>query len=213
MKRNFLSMAVMMVSLLVLFGLSWSQCPEDPADLGDCDTLHVIPWGTDTCFIACNYMGICDTICINNPGEEFPRFLYVPLLVTHDSNTFWWDGAGKWVQDSIANFVIPLTWDHTNPSAYCSLSTYWNENQMLYLAPQFPRSIWRHFQTDSLDTNRMAWLAEQFQSLEWSANLDIANDSSWHYYAGDSAFVPRHMWLNVTPTVATNRRWWEGERT
>ncbi len=183
-------------------------------DLGFCDTLHVFTWPkTDTCFIAG-----ADTICINEPGENFPCFLYVPLLVTHDSNTFfaWPPGPPNpiWVQDSIIGLVVPLAWTRTNPTAYCSLTTYWNENVMSPYDSRFPRSIWRHFQPSELDSNRMAWLAGQ--GLEWStAILNMASDSSWHYFnAGqDSAFVPPHMWLAVLSLEPTSRGWWEGERT
>jgi len=121
MKRS-LIFSLLVLLVLVLSDSSWAQCPEDPRDLGICDTLYVKPWPQmDTCFID----GI-DTICINEPGEEFPAFWYVHLLVTHDSNTFYSDFLGKWVQDSIVSFVIPLTWTHSNPTAYCSLSAYWN---------------------------------------------------------------------------------------
>ncbi|MCK4428051.1 MAG: hypothetical protein KAW16_06185, partial [candidate division Zixibacteria bacterium] len=112
MKRNFLSMVVMGISLLILSGVSWAQCPEEPYDLGFCDTLHLVPWPeTDTCFISC-FMGTCDTVCINNPGENFPCFLHVNLFVTHDSNTFWWEDKEMWVQDSLAAFVNPLLFWH-----------------------------------------------------------------------------------------------------
>jgi hypothetical protein len=205
---------LLVLSVFVLFNLSWAQCPEDELDLGLCDTLHVVPWPeTDTCFISC-FMGSCDTICINNPGEDFPCFLYVPLLVTHDSNSFWWETESKWVQDSIATFAIPLGWTRTNPSAYCSISGYWNENAMNPYDPRFPRSLWRHFQPDELDSNRMAWLAAQFQGLEWSTIiLNTASDSSWFYYGNDSIFTPPRMWLSMIPSGTSNRRWWEGERT
>jgi hypothetical protein len=183
------------------YGHSW--------DLGFCDTLHVVPWPeTDTCFIAG-----ADTICINDPGENFPCFLYVPLLVTHDSNTFYAQEYGFWIPDSIAAIAVPLAWTRTNPTAYCSLSTYWNENAMNPYDPRFPRSIWRHFHPSELGGNRMAWLAGQFQDLEWHAALHLASDSSWYYYGGDSAFTPPHMWLGLIRTSYTNRRWWEGDRT
>ncbi len=186
-------------------GYSW--------DLGLCDTLHVLPWAeTDTCFISC-FGGSCDTICINNPGEEFPCFSYVPLLVTHDLNTFWWEAESEFVQDSISAIVLPLVWTRTNPSAYCSLSGYWNENTMNPYDPRFPRSIFRHFQPSELDSNRMAWLYGQNPGLEWFAILHLVSDSSWYYFAGDSVFTPPRMWLGLVKTEPANRRWWEGERT
>jgi hypothetical protein len=185
------------------FGYSW--------DLGSCDTLRIFPWPrTDTCFV-----NGADTICINDPGKKFPCFLYLSLLVTHDSNTFYWGDYNLWVQDSIMGFVIPLAWTHTNPAAYCSLSDYWNRNAMDPYDVRFPRSIWRHFHPSELDSNRMAWLTEQGEGLEWTAVLNMASDSSWYYFNSnqDSAFVPPHMWMGLLPLSSTNRKWWEAEKT
>ena len=215
----------MVILISLFFNSSWAQFPCNPGDsvetccgadsghlgyswdLGFCDTLHVVPWPkTDTCFIDGT-----DTICINDPGEHFPCFLYINLFVTHDSNTFWWEEWKRWVQDSIFGFVVPIAWTHTNPTAYCSLSTYWNENAMNPYDPRFPRSIWRHFHTSEFDSNRMAWLASQ--GLEWTAILNMVSDSSWYYYGEDSLFVPPHMWMAFLPLQQTSRRWWEGERT
>ena len=201
--------------LIFLFSnSSLAQCPQDTVDLGYCDTLHVIPWPeTDTCFVGC-WAGGCDTICINNPGEDFPRFLFVPLLVTHDSNTFWWESKSTYVQDSIAAFMVPLEFTRTNQSAYCSLSAYWNSNATIIYDPNFLRSIWRHFHWEDLDSNRMASLAGQFQGLEWSLlNIETTSDSSWYHYGPDSVFTPPHVWMSLIPTNPTNRRWWEGDRT
>jgi hypothetical protein len=231
-KRNvaFLLLAFL---LLVLSSSAWALFPCNPGDsaascchadsglngyswdLGLCDTLHVVPWPKiDTCFIDSGVSG-CDTICINNPGKYFPCFLYLNLFVTHDSNTFWWQEYKKWVQDSIISFVLPLAWTHTNPTAYCSLSTSWNRNTMDWENSRFPRSIWRHFHPSRLDSNRMAWLAEQSQGLEWSATVNMTSDSSWYHYSGgrDSAFVPPYIWMTLLPVQQTSRKWWEGGRT
>jgi hypothetical protein len=183
-----------------LNGYSW--------DLGFCDTLHVVAWQKiDTCFIDSGISG-CDTICINNPGEHFPCFLYVNLFVSHDSNTFWWQKYKKWVQDSLVGFVVPLAWTHTNPSAYCSLSAYWNTDVMNKWDSDFPRSIWRHFHPSRLDSNRMT-------RLRWSEILDMTSDSSWYHFGGgqDSAFVPPHVWMALFPFQQTSRKWWEGNST
>jgi hypothetical protein len=216
MKKNLVFLLLVTV-VLAFPSLLPAQCPEEPDDLGDCDTLHVLPWPrTDTCFISC-FMGTCDTTCINSPGQQFPCFAYVTLLVTHDSNTFYWEGEDLLVQDSIVVFVIPLAWTRTNSAAYCSLSGYWNENAMSWFDPRFPRSIWRHFHPSELDSNRMAWLAAKSQGLEWSdILLNMTNDSSWYYYTDpfqqkDSLFTPPRMWLTMIRS-ATNRGWWEGHR-
>ena len=42
MKKKFLTLAVSAFSILILSNLSWAQCPEDPDDRGECDTLNVI---------------------------------------------------------------------------------------------------------------------------------------------------------------------------
>lgn len=58
------------VLILVLSNFSWAYCPEQPSDLGICDTLYVAPWPyTDTCFVS-----DAGTICINTPGQKFPCF-------------------------------------------------------------------------------------------------------------------------------------------
>jgi hypothetical protein len=223
--KKFFPYLLMAALVLIFSNSSWGQFPCNPGDsvdiccgadsgylgysrdLGICDTLYVVPWSeTDTCFIVGS-----DTICINNPGENFPCFLHVPLLVTHDSNTFYWEYGNKWVQDSITGFVVPLAWSRTNPTVYCSLSAYWNENVMTPYDPRFPRSVWRHFHPSELDSNRMAWLASQ--GLEWLAILNVTSDSSWYYYGGDSLFAPPHMWMALLVTEETDRRWWEGDRT
>lgn len=107
MKPKILLLAVALILAMGVSGVSWSQCPEDPTDLGICDTLYVEQWArTDTCFAG---------ICINNPGSLYPCFLFVSLFVTHDSNTFWWEGGSRWVQDSINIFAVPLTFWHERP--------------------------------------------------------------------------------------------------
>ncbi|MCK4385862.1 MAG: T9SS type A sorting domain-containing protein [candidate division Zixibacteria bacterium] len=204
MKRNLLSLVVMGGLLLALFNFSWSQCPEDTIDLGECDTLHVVPWPeTDTCFIGCNFFG-CDTICINEPGKNFPAFMYVNLLVTHDSNTFYWEEEDEWIQDSIATMVVPLAWTRTNPTAYCSLSEYWNTNQLTKYELNFRRSLWRHFHPSELDSNRMTLIKD---IAAWNTNVNMCSDSC--EVAG--TMTPPHVFIAAIPIGAPY--WWEGDRT
>jgi PKD repeat protein len=173
------------VLVFVLSNFSWAYCPEDTVDLGICDTLYVAPSSrTDTCFI----LG-ADTICINNPGQQFPCFWYVHLLVTHDSNTFWWSGMGKWVQDSIAAFEIPLTWTRTNQSKYCSLSAYWNTSD--YSGAGLSRSVFRDHQGMQ---NRML-------DLQWSTRMVTVSTS------------PPYLRMMVMQMYAGEQYWWESERT
>jgi hypothetical protein len=203
-------MAGMVIWLLVIFNFSWSACPEAPTDLGYCDTLHVVPFPTtDTCIIYA-YPNAdpphTDTICINNPGEKFPCFLYVNLLVTHDSNTFWWEGASKWVKDSISAMVVPLGWTRTNPAKYCSLSTYWNEN-VVDDDPEepgypYPRRIWRNF--PPLGGDSINWMGK----LKWSTMLvDMSSDSVLY---GGTWMVPPHAF--ITLIAGANKKKWSQER-
>lgn len=198
MKRNF--MFLLMVFLVVVFSNSlWAQCPEDSIDLGDCDTLHIVPWAeTDTCFAG---------NCINDPGEKFPCFLYVNLFVTHDSNTFYWEAEDSVLQDSISTMVVPLAWTRTNPDKYCSLSTYWNENAFGWWLPQYPRSLWRDFPklgSDSL--NRLESIAEG--GAAWNTTVKMCSDSC--LVAG--TMTPPHIFIAAI-CIGTPPKWWEGDRT
>ena len=184
MKKNLMNLLVLML-FSAFSNSSWAQCPEDTVDLGICDTLYVEAWPyTDTCFIDGT-----DTICINEPGEQFPCFWYVHLVVTHDSNTFWWDDGGRWVQDSITGFTIPLTWTRTNPSAYCSLSAYWNTDA--YVGWELNRSV---FRDHGGMENRM---------------LDL----QWEFRAVDVSTSAPYFRMAVVPTGPSSQGWWEGNRT
>ncbi len=177
MKRNGLFLLGVIILILGLFNLSRGQCPEDPNDRGECDTLNVICLDCDT----------------SGTGPFFVRF---PLLVTHDQVD---------EIDSIAGMVVPLTWTHTNPGAYCSLGAWWN-NTNLYPYPYRDRSIFRHITDpvtgDTLIHNRMMTLSEDFSGREWDTRILELNSHP------DSAYM--HMAL--VPTGAPDQRWWEGDR-
>ena len=176
MKLNSICFLFAVVAMLLCSGSIWAQCPEDPDDPGECDTLHVVPWS--------------DTLC-----EFFPCFVHVPLLVTHDLTQS---------EDSIVGFVIPLRYAHTNPSAYCSLSYYWNTTG--FWGPPAERSIYRHFGEMQ---NRMMELAEQYMGEEWDTSiLELCSDSC---LSGDS-LTPPHFFLTIVPTGSQDQRWWEGHR-
>ncbi|MGB2804373.1 MAG: hypothetical protein WBD64_05705, partial [Candidatus Zixiibacteriota bacterium] len=110
MRKHLLSLFVCALSILAFSAFSWAQCPEDTVDRGDCDTLIV------TCLD-----------CEQTPGTG-PWQVRFPLLVTHDQTV---------PDDSIAGFVIPLTWTRTNPAAFCSLDAYWNTSDALWFYPNF----------------------------------------------------------------------------
>ncbi|KPK99473.1 MAG: hypothetical protein AMJ91_07710 [candidate division Zixibacteria bacterium SM23_73_3] len=156
MKRSGLFLLIVIISILGLFTLSWGQCPEDPNDRGECDTLNVI------CLD-----------CEQSPGSG-PYFVRFPFLVTHDQIDY---------IDSIGGFVVPLLWTHTNPSAYCSLGNWWNITPTSWAHPHFStRSIFRHIVegTDTLYHNRMADLAADFMGRDWDTRiLELSTDPAY----------------------------------
>ena len=176
MKRSGLFLVGAIILTFGWFDLSWGQCPEEPRDNGQCDTLHV------TC-LDCQQGG---------PGPYTVRF---PLLVTNDVETP--------VVDSIVGFVIPLSWTRTNPTAYCSLSNYWNLPLMLWVAPGFDRSVFRHIVQgpDTLYHNRMAAMAGDFSGREWDT------------YIQEMSTDPPYFRMAMVPTGSADQRWWEGHRT
>ncbi len=211
-----------------------SGCYPGPAcgyslDLGICDTLHVVPWPeTDTCWggividtIVVGTDTTIDTTCfygepINDPGEQFPCFLYVSLFVTHDSNTFYSFPHGDWVQDSIAAFVVPLTFWHPEGGCVDSIILpepgpphWWNNTANTSFDGRIGRSLFRNFLDTHVDPpettyNRMLWLGDNY--LGWETRmLNICNDSCEIL----GVMTPPHAFLVLITTDPTNRRWWE----
>ena len=193
MLKRCLAIPVMLSVSLILctFGTSsWAVCPEDTTDHGECDTIYLAPWPADTL----------------QQGAG-PYFVRVPFFVTND--------LVSW-EDSIAAFVVPLCFTHSNPSKYCSISAYWNTTSTLYLAPDFStRSIFRHIVEgeDTLHHNRMADMAADLSGRDWDTRaLKVESDSSWWVYNGglDSLFVPPHFWMALNATGEQDDYWWEG---
>ncbi|MGB3094071.1 MAG: fibronectin type III domain-containing protein, partial [Candidatus Zixiibacteriota bacterium] len=154
-----LAMATVFVFALVLgFSQVHAQCPEDPDDRGNCDTLHV------TCLD-----------CEQTPGTG-PWQVRFPLLITHDQTQ---------PDDSIAGFVIPIGWTRTNPAKGCTLNPYWNTSSALWFYPDFSRSVFRHLlnlsdPTDTLMHNRMGHLGDDFMGGEWDTRiLDLSTDDAY----------------------------------
>ena len=182
---------ILFFSVGLFFNLSWGACPEAPSDNGVCDTLYV------ELFDSANGLGT----------SGFPRKIYFPLLVSND--------LPNAVVDSIAGFIVPLSISHTNPAVYCSVSNYWNQTTMLWVAPTFSRSIYRHLYMSSADPydtthNRMADLEGDFSNRGWDLTyLELSTDSVlW-----SGTMVPPHFWFTVVPTGSENQRWWEGSKT
>jgi hypothetical protein len=139
-------------------------------------------------------LGECDTV-VAEVYETANELVPIMFLVTHDR----FDDM-----DSLAGFVLPITIsERTNPSMYCSISLHWNATSMLYLSPDFDRSIYRHILSDPPDTlyrNRMAALEGDFSNRGWDFTvLDLGDEIS-------------HFYFSVVPTSDQNQRWWEGER-
>ena len=203
--------------VLASFSSSWAQCPEADLDLGDCDTLYLESWPpSDTCYIGCSIQG-CDTVCINDAGSVFPRFLHVSLFVTHDSNTFYRESESKWVQDSLKSIVVPLTFwlpeDGCLDSVIFPTHDNWNNT---YCGPYFPtmsRSIFRDIPGETPpDTirNRMFELTKEEGALVWDTIIQhVCNDSCDYQIYGMQA---PHVWHSFL-AGAGDRSWWEGSRT
>ena len=196
MKQNLLVLAVMVAAVLFFIPHNaGAQCPEDENDLGICDTIYVETFD-------------CDHIYEAEPGSF--DSVRVAVYVTHDSNTFWWEGGGRWVQDSIACFVIPLTFWHEPEGCADSVILpnwdNWNNTSIIPGHPLMNRSMFRHIvDTHTGDTtcNRMLQMVENGEEA-WHVVTDIESHSS----DGDSG----HMFLAVIRVGANCQCWWEGSR-
>jgi hypothetical protein len=163
--------------LLAVSGWSisaWGACPADTIDRGECDTIYIEPWHADT---------------ILQGGT--PYFVKVPIYVTHDVTDSW---------DSIAAFVIPLCYTHTNPEAYCSTSAYWNSTAMLTIDPKIDRSVFRHLPSmdDPQVHNRMLDMNADYMSGWDAVFVNVYDDSQF--------------WFEAVPTGTPDQRWGGGSR-
>ncbi len=157
------------VSLSVLFwsALAWAVCPEFPNDNGLCDTLYEEVYPPDATF--------------TNPGH----LARAPFFVTHD--------VPNPEIDSISAIIIPLRFTHTNPTKYCSVSTYWN--RISWSQANLPRSIFRHLVTSTGDTIHN-WMMDQYeegQDEEWN-DIQLNLDGTSHF------------WLSMIPAGSEDQR-------
>jgi len=144
-------------------------CPEEPNDNGECDTLYIEVHPPDVLF--------------TGPGH----LVQVPIRVTHDISDA--------IVDSITGFLIPLCYTHSNPSKFCSLSSYWN-NTNLYPWPDLDQSTFRHLDGE---TNWMMWVSEHSPVRPWDyIMLDLDGIS--------------HFWLAMAATGMGDQRFWGGSR-
>jgi hypothetical protein len=192
MKQNLLVFAVVVVASLFFARHSWTACPQDPSDLGICDTLYVETFGCDNTYQA-------------TAGYDSVR---VAIYVTHDSNTFYWDGGGRWVQDSIAGFLVPLTFWKEDCADSVILPTWdgWNNTEIIPYDPVMERSMFGH-QVDphagQTVYNRLFQMAENGKDA-WSVITNIESHSSQDNSG--------HVYLNIFGATAACQRWWEGSR-
>lgn len=157
------------ISLLICFSKGWGACPEQPNDNGICDTLYVEVYPWDVFF--------------TNPGQ----LVRVLIKVTHDNpNTL----------DSIAGFVTPFSFTHTNPTKYCSLSSYWNNSTNF----NNPRNIFRHLVANGDTVHN--WMMDQYQKgngEEWNL-IDLSLDGTANF------------WLAMMPFSLEDPKFGEGSK-
>jgi hypothetical protein len=181
MKKGFLVFVVLLV-----FGFavtSWGQCPEDPYDRGECDTLHIIPWDADV-----------QTLQAAAGG---PYRVRVPLRVSCDITDP--------LIDSISGFILPFCFTHSREELSCELPADSN-NIFLYPFPNLDESIFRHMGTAAEDKNWMMTLSEDFVSgRAWDQIiLDLTTDPDVFWLAmfpaggQDQLFISGNRILLVT---------------
>jgi len=187
MKRDLLLLAVMFVASLFFSARSKAQfhCDQDTIDLGICDTLYVEIFD-------------CDHIYDATGGYDSVR---VAVYVTHDSNTFWWEGGQRWVQDSISGLVVPLKFWKVGCADSVVLPTwgYWNNKRANRMSGSFNRSIFRDLVDchtgDTIYNRYTDMMMESMEEDPWSIGM---------WFKGDSAFFKM-----LAPGYG---KWWEGRR-
>jgi hypothetical protein len=192
MKRNLLLLSVMFVAVLLLNSQSWAQ--QDPNDLGLPDSIIVQTFD-------------CDHIYEADPG--WFDSVRVAVYVTHDSNTFYSEHHGTWMQDSIEAFIVPLIFWHQPPGCADSVILPfrphgWNNDDIYPDLPWMNRSIFRHIvDTHTGDTtyNRLLQMVENGKAA-WSIYTDFES----HSCDGDSG----RAYVSAVCMNPANQKWWEG---
>jgi hypothetical protein len=171
--KRYLAILTTGIMLLGFAGLAWGQCPGQPQDSGECDTLYVEVYPPDTLF------------------NGFARVL---ILVTHDVP----DPSA----DSLAAMDVPLCFTRTNPSRFCSVSSYWNRSFLYPYPPELlERSVFRHIIQDG-DTIIHNWMMDQSQLMtgaEWDKVVINLDDTS-------------HFWFHTAWTALADQHFGEGSR-
>ncbi len=182
MRKSVLIFLALAASILLSANLSWAQCPADTVDPGNCDTLYVVPY-PDSLIVV----------------DAFPAFAKVLLLVTND--------IPDAVRDSVAGFVIPLAFTHSNPTKYCSTSVYWNTTSTGFFFPDFStRSIFRHVVNPSDPSDTIY----HNQQGVWGSHLTITG-RDWDTRILD-LITGTDFWLSVVASGTEDQRWPGGNR-
>ena len=162
--------------------LAQAQCPEDPNDLGECDTLVLEAW--DPVFLP--------------PGSWD---VMVPIYVTHDDN--FQPPPNETEHDSISAFVIPLCFTYTNAAANVVVDPAKN-NLNLYPFPDLDNSIFQHLPDMATRTveNWMMVLSEDFSGRQWDTIvLNLTGNGG----------VTDVFWLTMFPTGYPDQRFGGGD--
>jgi hypothetical protein len=186
MKRYLLLLAALFIASIFFIPRNVrAVCPQDPVDLGVCDTLYVETFDCDYTYQA-------------TAGYDSVR---VAIYVTHDSNTFFWDGGQRWVQDSISGFCIPLKWWKSGCADSVVLPTYdkWNNRIMDRTNADFRRSIFR----DLVDAHHPS-------DTVYNRFADM-NDLGWDPWTVTTWFKPDSAMIAAV-CLGGYGRWWEGSR-
>lgn len=166
MKSFFLIVGLLVALIIWSSDLSFGQCPT-PHDAGICDTVVAEVYAPDTLFTGTGHS------------------VRVPVYVTHDLIT---------EDDSLAGVTMPLCFTHSNPSRYCSTSSYWNTNALSGAGA--PRSIFRHF------NGMHNWMMDQFED---------GNGEEWDTRIA-SVGLGYNFWFSTISTGADDQRFEGGSR-
>ena len=162
MKALSIFLAIVLLSILWPASLSLGACPEAPNDNGLCDTLYVEAYPSDLHFTGAG------------------QLVRVTLYVTHDLTA---------PVDSLTGMVIPLCYTRTNPTKYCSLTSYWNAVSVS--GTSLSRSIFRDIEGIN---NRFLDMYAPHPTLVFSDfNLNISTEGQhfWFWWMMSSDEIQR----------------------
>lgn len=176
-------------------GAYGGYCPQEPNDLGECDSLLVETFDCDHYYEA--------------EPSSFDS-VRVAIYVTHDSNTFYSPFEQEWMQDSILAFVIPLIfWHELGGCADSVILPDWNDWNNQVLDPwdsRMARSMFRNIvdeHTGDTVYNRLLGMVEDGKT-PWRVIADIDPRPDFD--------EPGHAFLQFTIADSTCQGWWEGDR-